>query len=104
MIFAYKHCGTATRLGKTGKRGNRSGLFLFEQGAEGVDCVVRISLLQLLHLRSSRRSARAAELRLEHARGDTTDVRDKFWIRSCAVDQKRNGGSLAAAFASADRS
>src|SRR5260370_38492257 len=100
MIFAYKHCGTATRLGKTGKRGNRSGLFLFEQGAEGVDCVVRISLLQLLHLRSSGRSARAAELRFKHAGGDTTDVRDKFWIRSCAMDLKRNGCSLAAALAS----
>src|SRR5713226_9218964 len=101
MIFAYKHCGTATRLGKTGKRGNRSGLFLFEQGTERVDCVIRILMLQL---RSPGGCARTAELRFEHAGGDTTDVRDKFWIRSCAMDLKRNGGSLAAALASTDRS
>src|SRR5712691_8987914 len=102
MIFACKHSVTATRLGKTRAVPNRLGLFLLEQATDGVDWIVRV-LLQLLQLRSSGRCARAAELGFEQARGDTTDVRDKFWIRSCAVDLKRNGGSLAAAFATTNR-
>src|SRR6266478_97984 len=102
MNFACKHCGMATRFSKTGEAGKDSGLFLFEEAADGVDGVVGILLLQLLPLRSSGRCARTAELRFEQARGDSTDVRDKFWISGRAVNQKRNGGPLAATFASTD--
>ena len=54
MNFAYKHCGTATMLGKTEKRGDPSGLFLFEEAAEGIYRVGGILPLALRFGRAGR--------------------------------------------------
>src|ERR1700737_131984 len=95
MIFAYEHCGTATMLGKTEKRGDPSGLFLFEEAAERVDWIGRILLRLLRRSLGLRTSTEAAQLRLQHARGNAADVGNKFRILGCAFDLKWNGRAAA---------
>src|SRR2546422_764313 len=78
-----------------------SRLFLLEQAAESIDGIVGVWLFLGRGAGSGR--TRAAELGLEQTGGDTANVRDKFRVGGCAVDQKRNRSSFAAALASADR-
>jgi hypothetical protein len=47
MNFACKHCGMATRFGKTEEAAKDSGLFLFEEASDGIDWIIRILLLLL---------------------------------------------------------
>src|SRR5258708_7922585 len=97
MNFACKHCGTATRFGKTAEAGKDSGLFLFEQAAEGIDRVVGILLLLLRRSLGLRTPAETAQLRLQHARGDATHVGNKLRIGGGSFYLERERGATAAA-------
>jgi hypothetical protein len=79
----------ATMLGKIPERGV-SGLFLFEEAANGVDRIIRILLLlrRGLGLRTS--APETAQLRLQHARGDSPHVGDKFGIFRRSFDLERD--------------
>ena len=79
--------------------------FLFEEAAEGVDGIGRVpGRVRLLKwIGTGRGAAHATELRFQQAGSDSADVRDKFRLSSCALNQKRNSGAFAVALAAADR-
>src|SRR6266436_4384084 len=96
MNFACKHCGMATRFGKTGEAGKDSGLFLFEEAADGIDWIARVLLLLLRRSLGLRSAAETAQLRLQHASGDATHVGNKLGIGRGSLDLERERGATAA--------
>src|SRR6266446_10644048 len=96
MNFASKHCGMATRFGKTGEAGKDSGLFLFEEAAEGIEWIARVLLLLLRRSLGLRSAAETAQLRLQHASGDATHVGNKLGIGRGSLDLERERGATAA--------
>src|ERR1700726_2062301 len=88
MNFSSKHCGTATKLGKIPER-EISGLFLFEQSANGVDWIIRILLLLRRGLGLRTPAAETTQLRLQHARCNSPHVGDKLWIFRRSFDLER---------------
>src|SRR6267143_1243746 len=96
MNFASKHCGMATRFGKTGEAGKGSGLFLFEEAADGIDWIARVLLLLLRRGFGLRTPAETAQLRLQHASGDATHVGNKLGIGRGSLDLERERGATAA--------
>src|SRR6266478_7110650 len=96
MNFACKHCGMATRFGKTGEAGKDSGLFLFEEAAEGIEWIARVLLLLLRRSLGLRSAAETAQLRLQHASGDATHVGNKLGIGRGSLDLERERGATAA--------